>query len=609
MKRLKRAVVLVLVFAIALGAFASLIQVIRHHSDLLPLIDENGNYSEEAFAANLASYKRGGLTLFENMGSEYVIIYPQGAQETLTGAVEDLATALTTVSGAAFEVYDDSRAPADKEICVGATNRVFSKAEEITDSAAYYLASEGARIFIYANSVYGASNGVYGFLEDYLGVMYMDQTYTYYPRLDKAVLSPLDDLQVPAFEVRDVYTRQTDNAKYRRQLRLTSNEVFSADGCHKSFYYISPEEYFDEHPEYFALLGGQRRVEDYMFQKSQLCWSNPEVIDLLAEGAERRIQSYEESGETRTIYWDFSQMDSMNRCQCSECKALEAQYGSPIAPILLAVNEIARRYPDYHFSTLAYHYGSVPPVGLIPEDNVLIKYCFMSEFGANDLSAPIGQAGSEISEKHYDEITGWGELTDNIYVWDYVTNYFNYLLPFPCFQSLQGNYQLLQECGVRGVFSLGAYNERGSSDCMKAYLISKLLWNPDADFDFLMNKYLTIYYGAAAPYVRQIYALQRQYLSGILWVYDFPLTHKQDYLSQSAVEQYTDLLDDAFAAVQNDEAITKRLRYEQLSLTYAEYKLGYGDTVQNLALLLTLCDEFGIRRFNEIGTDLVNDYR
>lgn len=602
MKRFGKVIVTVLLFTIIAGVFVSC----SRSGKLIPLTDEEGNYSEEAFAKNLASAKYGGLKLFSNGKTKYKIVYPKDAEKVLTDAVCDLATALKEISGAEFAYVDDTATPSGREICVGATNRAFSKAPMVTDSAAYYLFSEDDRIFIYANSCYGASNGVYGFLEDYLGVMYMDETYTYYPELKKAVLPALDDFQTPAFEVRDVYSSVTKVERYRHQLRLTGGEVFDPDGCHNSLRFVPLSVYFDEHPEYYAFIGGQRRNSDYMFQHTQLCWSNPEVINLLAKTAEERIDDNKKTGNARVIYFDFSQEDSMNRCECSNCKALETQYGSPIAPILLAVNEIARRFPDAYFSTLAYHYGATTPTGLVPEDNVLIKYCFMGSFGANDLSAPVGQAESKISRKQYDEITGWGKITSNIYVWDYVTNYFNYLLPFPCFQSLQGNYQLMRDCNVRGVFSLGAYNERGSSDCMKSYLISKLMWNPDCDYDFLMNKYMTLYYKEAAPYIKQLYALQRENLNRALWVYDFPFTHMNDYLSRQAVEAYSALLTQAFNAVQGDELISKRLRFEQLSLTYAENKLNYGDPKETGARLNELCKEFGIERFNEMSTDVPN---
>ena len=574
------------------------------------LFDENGEYSEEAFAHNMQMNKINGITLFDKKETDYKIIYPENSDELITTAANEMKNALEKISGANFFMTTDNTPASEREICIGKTNRRFIPKQEFKDIAAYCIVTSKNNLYLYSDTEYGVSNSVYGFLEDIMGCMYLDEDDTYYPSYEKAVLPQLNDYEEPAFEKRTVYAKQLNsNDSYTRKLRLSGNETFFRPGCHNSLCFISPEEYFDEHPEYFALIKGKRRGSDYMFQHTQLCWSNPDVVELLKEKIGEKIAQYEASGIDMTKkYIDISIEDSINQCTCDECKAMYEAAGSDIGAVLSAVNEVARAYPDYNFATLAYHECSTPPTNLVPEKNVLIQYCFMAECGDNDYSQSVVDAKEGIGKRMHDDLLGWSQLTDNIYIWDYVTNYFNYQIPFPCFQSLQGNMQFMRDCNVRSVFSLGASPHRGSSDCLKNYLIAKLLWNPDYNMEELMNKYLTIYYGDASIYIREYYKEISDRLEGKLWVYDFPKSHKNDYLSLDAINTYMDLYNKATNAVNHNEKYLKRLRYDKISLLYSILALGYypENKDENIAEIKDLFQEFEITGYNELNIDLLH---
>lgn len=607
MKKLKVIALAVIIVLLTTFTFACK----SEDESFLPLFDENGVYSEQNFAHNMALSKDGGICLFSGGTTEFTIVYSANATELEKTAVTFLAEALHKISGAAFAVKIDTEfAVGSHEICVGHTNRAFSPSVAMDDISSYVVATQNESLYLYGNTEYGTSNAVYGFLEDYMGCMFVDAQSNYFPSLEKAVLAPMNDLYKPAFEYRDVDAVEVDrDAAFARRLRLTGTEVFSSDGCHHSLEYVPSSQYFDSHPEYYALLGGSRRADTYMFQGPQLCWSNSEVVELVKQGVLKRIHDYEAAGGTREIYWDISQNDSMNNCTCSECIALNAEVGSGAGALLSAVNQIAKSLPQYKFSTLAYHYGSSVPTNFVPADNLMIKYCFMAEYGANDISKPISHATSDIGKKQYEEITGWSKLSDKIYIWDYITDYFYYQLPFPCLHSMMGNTKLLADLNVLGVYSLSAYNARGAGDYVKTYLQAHLLWNPYIDADALLNKYWTVYYGEGGRYVKQMYQRMEELVEGELWVYDFPFNHNEDYLSQSAVTEYCTLLDAAFAAVGGNETYAKRLRYEKLSLLYTKLVLNYDKDTRpkQKEEFSALCEEFSVTHLNEVGSSTVAD--
>ena len=94
------------------------------------------------------------------------------------------------------------------------------------------------------------------------------------------------------------------------------------------------------------------------------------------------------------------------------------------------------------------------------------------------------------------DLKGWGKLTKNIYVWDYTTDFDFYLYTYPNFSVLQPNIQFLIENNVTGIFEQGNPNKGGEFGELRAYLLSKLLWNPKADVNALMDGFLQAYYGS-----------------------------------------------------------------------------------------------------------------
>lgn len=590
------------------GLFAKLIS--KLNAETLPLYNEDGTWSEENFVYNMALPKEKGLTLFENSSTKYIVIIPEEATELEKTAVKDFQTAFKEISGAEIVVKTDAEPQSAYEIVIGKTNRSFIPCASFKLDAAYCIANDGTSLYLYAQSEYGTSNAVYGFLEEYLGVMFLTSTETYYPPLKTAIVSPMCDVQEPAFEVRDEIAIDTDNNDlYRRKLRMTCDEVYTTDGCHHSLNIFS-QEFLDAHPEYCAEIGGARRTSKYMFQDSQLCFSNPDVIDLLEEYI---VAKEEANTDERVHWWDVSQMDSMNYCTCEKCTALYEKYNSKIGAILDCMITVANRHPDIHMSTLAYHYGSTPPVNVDIPDNLMIKWCIMSEFGANDYSTPLNLSTSDIGKQQYSEICGWGKLTDNIYVWDYITNFFCYQLPFPCLQTIAGNMQVLRDNNVNGVFSLNAYTQRAAGDYIKSYLTSHATWNPDLDWKALVNKYFTVYFGAGASYIIKLYDTYEEEVKAPLYVYDLPVAHKTDFLSLDNVNKYWGYLNSAFDAVKssNDEAAFRHLEYEKISLLYTSISLKYGTSDELTAYkaeLKSLCNSFGITVFNELGTVTVANF-
>lgn len=103
------------------------------------------------------------------------------------------------------------------------------------------------------------------------------------------------------------------------------------------------------------------------------------------------------------------------------------------------------------------------------------------------------------------DINDWSAISENLFIWDYTTNFREYMLPFPNFHVLSPNMQLFAENNVKGIYEQGnSKSISGEFGEMCAYLIAKLLWDPYADVEYHMMDFMRAYYGEeAAEYIRE----------------------------------------------------------------------------------------------------------
>ena len=110
-------------------------------------------------------------------------------------------------------------------------------------------------------------------------------------------------------------------------------------------------------------------------------------------------------------------------------------------------------------------------------------------------------------------------MTNNLYIWDYVTNFRYYLAPFPNFYVLAENMKTFLSHNVIGIYEEGQYESSGGSFAeLRAWVISQLLWNPEQDTKALVKEFIDYCYGAAAPYVQEYFDLcHSQVKDGVVW--------------------------------------------------------------------------------------------
>jgi len=515
------------------------------------------------------------IVLVESGKSEYIIVVAKNAIPSERYAAEELQRYLERISGAKLPIITDDVEIEEREIILGDNEHLrklnlgidFSKLGE----EGFVLKTHESYLIIAGGKPRGTLYGVYTFLEEKLGIRWFTPEVEYIPKKSTVEVPELDETQLPAFEYREVFwTEVLRDPDFAAKHKLNGHHYKLTEkhgGKAVSFYpfvhsmdLLIPRELFKEHPEYFPMIDG-KRVDGYV----QRCLSNPEVIKLAIERVKQWIREHPEA----TII-DVSQNDTGYWCQCPNCKALDDAEGSPSASIIKFVNTIAeaieKEYPNIRIETLAYQYSRKPPKTLKPHRNVIIRLCTIECcFGH-----PLTSCSSEENKSFVEDITAWRQIAPTLYIWDYTTNFAHYLQPFPNFSVLQENIKFFAKCGVKGVFEQGNYSPGGNGEMapLRAYILAKLLWNPEIDVEQHIRNFLNAYYGKAAEliysYLKLLHSQVKENVH--VHIYDPPTA---PYLNDEFLEEAEKLFDEAERLAESEE-IKLRVQIARLPIWYVK---------------------------------------
>ena len=535
--------------------------------------------------------KEDTLVFVQNNISEYTIIRPENSTDANAKAASELRSYINKITGVQIPVKTDSEPESEYEILVGYTNR---SAEGQFDTAklgdeGFVIETVGKKLFIAGSGVRGALYGVYTFLEDYLGCRFYASDYEKIPSRDVLGVQPIErDEQIPVFEYRDIdfVTSRQNNF----QPKLKANGVYNYTSAefggkieyiggfvHTLEQWIPQETY----PEYYGLNEDGTRQSGW---GAQPCLTNPEVLNFVKE----KVRSLLKDRPDAKII-SISQPDNGTLqlpCMCPNCKKVYEEEGAYSGAMIRFVNAIAEEfaadYPNLKFDTLAYHHTrSVCKTH--PADNVIIRFCTIECCFSHPLGTckdVYAMAGSEktISE----DIADWGKICDNIYVWDYTTNYVESVTFFPNFNVLLQNAKFFADNSVVGVYEEGNFfSETCDFPELRSYIMAKLLWNPymsEEEYWGHIDDFLKGYYGKGWKYIREYIDLAQKFVEDKHFgIHDkFALTiyaHTADRTNRILLEDLTLDMIKNYKTVDWEKYITASVNVQECELVTRGFEL------------------------------------
>ena len=567
----------------------------------LPLFAQNINTTPNPKWHN--SLKPKGLAktfnLVKDNKADCIIVKPWNATPPEEKSSADLAFYLSKMTGVEIPVLKDNEFKGGRFISVGNTSffRVspYAKISQKLEEEGLAIYGDENSLYLFGGSRRGPLYAVYTALEEDNDFRFWSQNRDedYIPKSE--CLSFVPRYYNPVFETRDPYIVQSRDSEFVLRNKINNYDygntmipkeyggvLVSFSGlAHTSFNFLFTS-YFDSHPEFFSMQGGER-VRD-----QQICWSNKEALTIMAN----YIVELKKTNDFDSV--NISPQDGYPLCDCPECRAFDKAHGDTKAASLInGLNYIAdiihKTYPDMRIITLAYLDYIKPPKGIRPDDKIIMVVCSDNP----DWYYPL--CTLDETEQFREVLKSWVDYGVKTLCWTYVVNYSHYLIPDPNLIVTAKNNKIIRDLGAGGIFMQGNYDTNSISDSgrMKAWVWSKLLWNPDLDPEALMKDFVYGYYGECAE---PIYKYEKGLLDmwkkghakkhtpnvkqktkdpwdlgGIRWTPDNDKLYTDKWVKDSMA-----LMDKAMDMSKSDN-MRERVQFERVSLVYLTLtrNLGY----------------------------------
>lgn len=513
------------------------------------------------------------MTLTTDGKSACTIVVAKDAIPAEQTAAKELQAHLKLVTGAELPLVSEGAAPAGgPQILLGPTAD-FRAAFPNDDLAALkhdglIIRTAGSKLYLLGGRPRGTLYAVYTFLEDTVGVRWWGSRAdeTFIPKQPTLQIPDLNVRYVPQLQYREAFYRGAFDGVYAARSKCNGHFENVAEDygghyrilgwCHTFCQLLPPERYFKDHPEWYSEIDGKRTSEG-----AQLCLTNEEMRQEFTKQALEWLRKDPTAGMI-----SLAQNDCWGPCQCAKCKAA-MEGGNETDNLIRFVSAVAadidKEFPGTLVETLAYVYTRQPPKLVKPGPNVMVRLCSIEASSAQPL-----ETGPQ-NEKFRQDIEGWSAIVPQLYIWNYVTDFANYVIPHPNLRVLGPDIRFFVKHKAIGLF------EQGDAGCscsdfpeLRAWLLAHLMWKPDSDEHALIAEFLKGYYGAAAQPLQQYIDLIQDALTKSGAYLPCYMQNTSPWMDLATANRATELFVAAAKAVQDDPVLSARVRRARLPLDH-----------------------------------------
>jgi hypothetical protein len=437
------------------------------------------------------------LTLISGSRPLATIVIPSQATPNEAKAAGALQKFLQRMTGTQLPIRKDQENVSGTIISVGLTRFVTANIKKqlkigekliLTDPIrdSFLVRTQGKMLLLAGHRDQGTLYSVYHFLESqgcrwFFGC----EAGEVIPHVSAVEVAAKDDYQVPDFAVRiqfqwgalqkgpviagqrQEWLASTDgNAVplkdqhewYERN--LMTPEMVPGESGHNYERIWSPS-LFEAHPEYFGEIDGKRRKD------TQPCFSNPEVIKIGINWAEKELQTHP-ANEIVT----FAPRDGNPYCQCEKCRKI----GNPADQNMYLANQVAKalqaKFPDKMVAVWAYADSAVSPH--LKADGY--------DQGRDRVIVEVKKIYAKVPFPKL--IEDWSRVSHNLFVYTYTDCYY---FPWPWGAEGNPNYYLDQMANYsdwkkHGIRLIANQTEMNWSKVgFSRYVQAKKYWNVNAD--------------------------------------------------------------------------------------------------------------------------------
>lgn len=380
-------------------------------------------------------------------------------------------------------------------------DRVIGEALATIDDDGYIIHCTGRDLYVSGKFWWGTNWAVHDLLERFAGCRwYLMEPRFWEPRKDGMIgpgdiVPKAESIRVPA----DTHIIEEPDYKSRwfRIVPIHSFRVRQRYQFHHALRRIVPaSKLFTSHPDFFPEIDG-KRYQPRHDNDCQPCATNPAVVEHVSRHI---IDYFTQHPEASSI--SIGMNDSNRFCECKGCLGM-APTGITEKRARIAYafwrfyNEIAERvtkvHPRKRLGCLAYAGLRAVPAGSIKIHPMIVPYVTVDSAQLHD---PAQQ------EEFAATIGKWQGMTSRMGIYEYMYGG-GFVIPRIYNRYLIPNIKARYGAGVDGFYS-EAYPNWGL-DGPKYWLVSKLLWDTDADPEKLLDQFYTDLFGPAAAAMREYF--------------------------------------------------------------------------------------------------------
>ena len=294
---------------------------------------------------------------------------------------------------------------------------------------------------------------------------------------------------------------------------------------------------------------------------SQLCFSSPEMYTQIEDYI---VNNFGEKGNSRFV---IAPDDNPYACTCASCTALGNSEKNATPAVTELVLRLAQRFPRHFFFTTSYLSTQQATDKQLPANAGVM---------VSAIDFPLRRIDSKDAQekKFAQQLENWKKVTKNIYIWDYINNFDDYLTPFPILKIAQQRLQFFKKNGASGIFFNGSGYSYSSFDEMRTFVLSALLINPEQVVDDLIRNYFNQEYPVSKKWLSDYYIdLENSAQSGKkLGLYAGIRESEGAYLNPEKFIKFYDEMGDFVSDAKGKER--KKLHELQTALSFTRLEMG-----------------------------------
>ena len=465
---------------------------------------------------------RADMVLVNDGRPAATIVVSARASEKVKAAARELQTYVEKISGARLPLSTDEQDHNGALILIGPSR--LSQALKVKIPAGltnarreegFLIHCGGDRLVLAGNDegpYHGTEYAVYEFLNR-LGVRwFMPGEYgEIIPRRTTIHVPEMNVVERPDFVMRDWWLHTTPELAEKERIwklrnKMNPSRMFATPTDSSARQILPAAEYFEEHPEYFAMNPDGSR------NPHMPNLTNPRAVEIAASIIKNYFRDHPEANS-----YGFAPDDGLPRDYSPETVALNLGFptilGRPGVSAEVSTTEewfrfvnkvtaeVRKEFPDIYIATNGYANRNTPPQGIQLDDHLVVMFAAIWSCTLHAYDDP--HCWQKVRQGQM--LRRWCELCDNVWIYGY--NYqmlVSGLTPLPEFTKLRHDFPLMKRWGVMG-FLDETRNVWAEAGVASRYLRARLEWDAEADVDAILDDFFAKWYGQAAEPMKRFY--------------------------------------------------------------------------------------------------------